>query len=38
MPRGRKRILWNIAMILAIGLTLVSVIYYLVTVVPTYFS
>lgn len=38
MPRGRKRILWNIAMILAIGITLVSVIYYLVTVVPTYFS
>ena len=38
MPRGRRRFWWNTGMILAISVTLVSVVYYLVTVVPTYFS
>lgn len=38
MPRGKKRFWWNFAMIVAISITLISVIYYLVTVVPTYFA
>lgn len=38
MPRGRVRFWWNTAMIVAISITLVSVVYYLVTVVPTYFD
>lgn len=37
MPRGRRRFWWNFGMIAAISVTLMSVIYYLVTVVPTYF-
>ena len=38
MPRGRVRFWWNTAMIVAISITLVSVVYYLVTVVSTYFD
>lgn len=38
MPRGRRRFWWNAGMIAAISVTLVSVVYYLITVVPTYFS
>lgn len=38
MPRGRRRFWWNTCMILAISITLVSVVYYLITVVPTYFA
>lgn len=38
MPRGRMRFWWNTGMIAAISVTLVSVVYYLITVVPTYFN
>lgn len=38
MVRGRKRFWWNTGMIAAISITLISVIYYLVRVVPTYFT
>ena len=38
MPRGRVRFWWNTGMIVAISITLVSVVYYLVTVVPAYFD
>lgn len=38
MPKGKTRFWWNLAMVVAIGITLVSVIYYLVTVVPGYFA
>lgn len=38
MPRGRRRFWWNTGMVAAIGVTLVSVVYYLITVVPTYFN
>ncbi|MBK5215117.1 MAG: divalent metal cation transporter [Flavobacteriaceae bacterium] len=37
-PKGKTRFWWNTAMIIAILATLASVIYYLVTVVPTYFE
>ena len=38
MPRGRVRFWWNTAMVTAILITIGCVIYYLVTVVPTYFN
>lgn len=38
MPRGSKRFWWNTGMIIAISITLISVIYYLVKVAPTYFT
>lgn len=37
-PRGRRAFWWNLGMIAAISVTLISVVYYLVTVFPTYFS
>jgi Mn2+/Fe2+ NRAMP family transporter len=37
-PRGRRAFWWNTAMIAAIGITVASVVYYLVTVVPGYFN
>ncbi len=36
-PRGRKAFWWNLGMLLAIGITLASVAYFLITVVPGYF-
>ena len=36
-PGGKKAVMWNAAMILTIGITLTSVVYYLITVVPGYF-
>lgn len=38
MPSGRRRFWWNAGMIAAISITLVSVVYYLITVVPIYFD
>ncbi|MCF8379786.1 MAG: divalent metal cation transporter [Bacteroidales bacterium] len=38
MPTGRLRFWWNTGMIVAILVTLASVTYYLITVVPTYFE
>lgn len=38
MVRGSKRFWWNTGMIAAIAITLISVVYYLVRVVPTYFT
>ncbi len=37
-PVGKKAFWWNLGMLIAIGITLASVIYYLVTVVPGYFQ
>ena len=37
-PTGKTRFWWNTAMIVAILITLASVTYYVVTVVPTYFG
>jgi len=37
-PKGKLQFWWNAGMILAIVVTLASVIYYIVTVVPTYFG
>ena len=37
-PKGKLRFWWNTGMIIAILVTLSSVTYYLVTVVPTYFK
>lgn len=37
MPRGRKRVLWNFAMIAAISITVICVIFYILRVLPTYF-
>lgn len=37
-PKGKLQFWWNAGMILAIAVTLASVIYYIVTVVPTYFG
>ena len=38
MPRGGRRFWWNTGMIIAISITLISVVYYLVKVAPTYFT
>lgn len=38
MVRGSKRFWWNTGMIAAIAITLISVVYYLVRVAPTYFT
>lgn len=38
MVRGSKRFWWNTGMIAAIVITLISVVYYLVRVAPTYFT
>lgn len=38
MVRGSKRFWWNTGMITAIAITLISVVYYLVRVAPTYFT
>src|SRR5690606_10042682 len=35
-PKGKEAFLWNTGMLLAILITLVSVVYYLVSVVPGY--
>ena len=37
-PTGKKAFWWNLGMLIAIGITLASVVYYLVTVVPGYFN
>ncbi|MGB8704304.1 MAG: hypothetical protein WCD31_04690, partial [Gillisia sp.] len=37
-PKGNTRFWWNTGMIIAILATLASVVYYIVTVVPTYFE
>lgn len=37
MPRGRKRFIWNSAMIVAITITLLCVAFYVIKVLPTYF-
>ncbi len=37
MPRGRKRFIWNTAMIVAIAITLICVAFYIIKVLPTYF-
>ena len=37
-PKGKKAALWNFAMIVAIAITLASVMYYVVNVVPGYFT
>ena len=37
-PRGKKAVLWNMGMLVAIGITITSVIYYLINTVPIYFD
>ena len=37
-PKGSRAFWWNLAMIVAISITVISAVYYLVTVVPTYFN
>ena len=32
-PRGMKAVVWNIAMIISIGVTIASIVYYLVSLV-----
>jgi manganese transport protein len=36
-PKGMKRLWWNIGMIIAMAITIASVTYYIVKVVPNYF-
>ncbi|MHC4360406.1 MAG: divalent metal cation transporter [Planctomycetota bacterium] len=36
-PRGRKALVWNMVMLIAIVITLASVAYFIITVVPSYF-
>lgn len=35
-PKGRKAVLWNTGMLIAIGITLASVVYMLIKIVPVY--
>jgi manganese transport protein len=37
-PKGKAAFGWNLAMLIAIGITLASVAYYVITVVPGYFE
>lgn len=37
-PKGKTAFWWNTGMLLAIGVTIVSVAYYIITVVPGYFE
>lgn len=38
MPRGKVRFWWNTGMILAMGVIVVSAVFYIVKVVPSYFT
>jgi Mn2+/Fe2+ NRAMP family transporter len=38
MPQGRKRFIWNLAMIVTITITLVCVVFYIIKVLPSYFN
>jgi manganese transport protein len=37
-PKGPKALIWNIAMVISIGVTCASIVYYLISVIPKFIS